>query len=587
MSTTNNVQRTIHRCAAVAALLGGIGLTGLVAAQTAMTPTEALSAVTKAHRVESGQKFFGDAKYVGSDSCKSCHEKQYGDWKATWHARMERLPSPDIIVGDFADRTIQLKDIKLKTKSGNEESVSPSALAFRKGDKFFFTLIDADNPANNQTYEIGKVLGGKWDQGYEVKFGGNFIPAPLRWSVFQKDWLTGGFNPQDWFAADGTPDGRPLKPEELPMNRVAEAKCNGCHTTGFAFAKDKETGIWKAHGKGELGVACESCHGPGSRHADEADTAKAAGKKLALGTSTIVNPLKDLNPEQATQICAQCHGRGTNKSQTDLTFPTGFLPGDMDIASRYRFWNFSSTSAKNESDNFWSNDWAARNRQQWQDFTKSAHYTKANMSCTTCHAFHGKAEDAQLRKKPAELCADCHTATGNAKMPNVEMFEGSVMQESGVTCIDCHMPRIGSRSRKTAKYGHQWDTSAHSMFVASPLLEKTRGVRSSCTECHGGKPNVRGKLMPSGEQTKTYTLDDMTDRAIQRAAYIRTSIGEAQQLLGSVKSKRPEVAALVDKANSKINFVLLDNSKGAHNYLRAKKLVEEANKLAAEAAGMK
>jgi hypothetical protein len=33
--------------------------------------------------------------------------------------------------------------------------------------------------------------------------------------------------------------------------------------------------------------------------------------------------------------------------------------------------------------------------------------------------------------------------------------------------------------------------------------------------------------------------------------------------------------------------VLLDNSKGAHNHLRAKKLAEEANQLATEAVGMK
>ena len=93
--------------------------------------------------------------------------------------------------------------------------------------------------------------------------------------------------------------------------------------------------------------------------------------------------------------------------------------------------------------------------------------------------------------------------------------------------------------------------------------------------------------MLSGEQTNIYTLDDMTDRAAQRAAYISTSIDVGQQRLGEVKSKRSEVAALLDKANSKIYFVLLDNSKGAHSYLRAKKLVEEANKLATEAVGMK
>lgn len=70
--------RRIGRYAIVA-----IGLAGLInpaSAQTTLTPTQTLSAAREAHRVESGQKFFGDAKYAGSDSCKSCHEKQYGEY---------------------------------------------------------------------------------------------------------------------------------------------------------------------------------------------------------------------------------------------------------------------------------------------------------------------------------------------------------------------------------------------------------------------------------------------------------------------------------------------------------------------------
>ncbi len=106
----------------------------------------------------------------------------------------------------------------------------------------------------------------------------------IRWSVTQQDWIVGGFNPQDWFVADGTPDGRPFTPAELPRGRVAEAKCNGCHTTGFAYAKGAD-GRWtgRAHGQGEIAIACEACHGPGSRHVDEARAAKDAGRRLQAG----------------------------------------------------------------------------------------------------------------------------------------------------------------------------------------------------------------------------------------------------------------------------------------------------------------
>lgn len=561
LSLSGPVARLTLACMLVAAWMPSTLAADRNAAQ--MTSSKALALTGRTARVESGQKFFGDAKYVGSESCVACHGKQHADWKNTWHAKMERWPRPEIIVGAFDNRTIQFKNLRVRNKEGKEESISPSALAFRKGDKFFFTLIDADGAANNQTYEVGKVLGGKWDQGYEVKFGDNFIPAPLRWSVAQKDWLIGGFNPQDWFLGDGTADGRPFRADEMPMSRVAEAKCNGCHTTGFTFAK--ENGVWKGKGHGEIGVACESCHGPASRHVEEAKAARAVGTKLLAGKSTIVNPVTDLNAEQATQVCGQCHGRGTHKDQSDLPFPTGFLPGDTDLTSRFRLWSFSGTSASSESAYFWRNDWASRNRQQLQDFTKSAHYTKAGMSCITCHAFHGDVASAQLREKPAEMCTGCHRSDGVARTPNAEMYEGSDMHQAGVTCTDCHMARIGSRSRATSKSGHQWDTSSHIFTVATPAMEKTLGVRSACAACHSGS---------------------MVKRMNERSNDVRTGIDEAQAMLAGLDLKKPGAAALVHEAQTKINFVLMDNSKGAHNYERAQELIEQAKGLAKRAASL-
>ncbi len=167
--------RRIGRYAIVA-----IGLAGLInpaSAQTTLTPTQTLSAAREAHRVESGQKFFGDAKYAGSDSCKSCHEKQYGEWKATWHAKMQRAASAEAIVGDFNDRIITYKNVKVKDKDGKEEKLTFQVRAHTKDGKYFFTVLDKDNPANDQTYEIYKVLGGKWDQQYEIKVGENLLPG--------------------------------------------------------------------------------------------------------------------------------------------------------------------------------------------------------------------------------------------------------------------------------------------------------------------------------------------------------------------------------------------------------------------------
>jgi predicted CXXCH cytochrome family protein len=400
--------------------------------------------------------------------------------------------------------------------------------------------------------------------------------------VASRDWLIGGFRVDEWFVADGTPDGRPRRPEELPTHRFAEGKCNGCHTTGFDFVKDKATGVWKNTGNGEFGIACEKCHGPGSRHVQEATDAKAGGLALKPEATTIVHPLKDLTSLQQTELCAQCHGRNTNKTVTDLTFPVGFLPGDVDMTSRVRFWSYSGTNVPSEYVYFWPNDWASRNRQQWQDFTKSAHFAK-NMSCLTCHTAHGKSEDALLRQKPQELCTACHAASGHAKRPNAEMFAGSPMAKAGVQCVDCHMSKIASRSRATSKAGHLWDTSSHVFRVATPNMTKEQGIRSSCDSCH----EDQGRKMASGKQTPPFNTDALVAIINQRQGDNLKALTAVQGILSGARSKTPEAGALKERANAKLNEVLLDGSLGMHNQERTANLIEEARKLALRASRMK
>lgn len=549
----------------------------------AVKPADTLTIKREPHRVASGQKFFGDAKYVGSDTCMSCHAKQHAEWAATWHAKMERWPSPEIIVGDFNNRVITYKDISVKTKDGKEAKLTFQVRTHQKDSKFYFTVLDKDNPVNDQTFGIAKVLGGKWDQAYEIKIGENYLPAPIRWSVAAKDWLVSSYRPYEWVTPDGTPDGRPVKPEELPKGRFAEAKCSGCHTTGFEFYKDATAGHWKAKGNGELGIACERCHGPAGKHVAEAETAKAAGTKLAPDATTIVHPLKDLTALQQTQVCAQCHGRNANKKISDLSFQQGFLPGDVDMTSRARFWSYSGTSNPDEYKYFYPNDWAKRNRQQWQDFSKSTHFNKAGMSCLTCHTFHGKWEGAQLRQKPEEMCVGCHSSAGYAKRGNTELFAGSPMHKVGVQCVDCHMPKIGYRSDKTASGPHPWDTSSHTFMVALPAMEKSEGIRSSCAACHEGL----GRKLPSGVQAPAFDANTLDIILKQRQATIRAEIDEVEKLLARANVRDPRVKKLSDEAHGKLNVVLLDGSLSFHNHEKAMAYVAEAWKLAEKAAKIK
>ena len=271
-------------------------------------------------------------------------------------------------------------------------------------------------------------------------------------------------------------------------------------------------------------------------------------------------------------MCGQCHGRGTHKELTDLAFPTGFLPGDTDLKARFRLWSYSGTAAKSESDYFWPNDWASRNRQQYQDFQKSGHYGKAGMSCVSCHAFHGPVERPQLRTTIENLCTDCHRADGPALRPNAEMVSGSDKSASGITCVDCHMARIGSRSRATSKSGHQWDTTSHVFAVATPQLEQTLGVRSACASCHLDGDRPAGSMR-----------QELIDTLRRQAQDVRDGVAATQAMLARVDLARPGAAALVSESRAKLGFVLADNSKGAHHVHRTRSLLQEARGLAERA----
>ena len=543
-----------------------------------------LGATPPAKAVPSGQEFFKGASFVGAEICKNCHEKQYAEWSRTWHALMERWASPATVVGDFNNVSLEFKNVEVDSLKGGKERITAALRLRTEGGKYFFTLLDRDNPANDQTYEVAKTLGGKWDQHYEIKAGENYYPTPMRWSVRDREWLSGGFRPGEWFLGDGTSDGIPRKPNQLLIQRAAEAKCSGCHMTGYTPEFDKEAKRWKGAPPGvELGISCEKCHGPGSLHAAEAKSTE--GKPIAAKPGKILHPLKDLNALQQNHLCAQCHGRNTNKKDREIAFPVGFLPGDTNVQDHIFLWSYSGDPNPDHTSYFWPNDWAKRNRQQWQDFTKSSHFTKTEVTCLTCHTFHGQWAESNLRLPREKICTECHTASGLAKRPNGEMFSGSPMEKAGTTCVDCHMPKIGYRTTATRSVPQHWDTTSHTFMAATPLLALQYGVRSACDQCHqpGGKSQLTltteaAQGMLQGRQDQIRALLDEAQQAIAKA---ETALKRASRSRGA--GRAAGAGAALGRARDNVNFVLLDGSLGVHNGTKAEALLKEAVSLAEQA----
>lgn len=146
---------------------------GIVIATTMMLKKSELTFRT----VQLGSKFKDrtDATFVGSETCKKCHERTVLEWKTSLHSRMMRdaKHEPLVNIGDFATRS--------------------DAVTFAKED-------------------IAYTLGSQWKQQYLKKEGDDLIVLPAQYNVFTGEW-------------------KPYFPDK-PEKRQWFDECAGCHATG-------------------------------------------------------------------------------------------------------------------------------------------------------------------------------------------------------------------------------------------------------------------------------------------------------------------------------------------------------------------
>jgi mono/diheme cytochrome c family protein len=182
--------------------------------------------------------------------------------------------------------------------------------------------------------------------------------------------------------------------------RIYEENCIGCHVSGFdlaGFEADRNQPIERF--TADLGVGCESCHGPGRAHA-------AAPRAAGL----IANPAK-LTKDQQVHLCAQCHVRGASTRHDGRQDSIDFQPGD-NLLDHFRpvpvQWGVGTARVAADGK-------AASSRQQFMDHTLG---TKSNLPCTACHAMHKPdAHGALLRGDLLQGCASCH---GGSAYPDLD-----------------------------------------------------------------------------------------------------------------------------------------------------------------------
>ena len=242
-----------------------------------------------------------------------------------------------------------------------------------------------------------------------------------------------------------------------PTAYVGSEACQPCHEDIYnAFQKSPHKLVDTEKRRGWESRACESCHGPGGKHADSAEAA------------AIVNPAK-LPPAEADRDCLKCHlnqpthiGRissGHASNQVACTAchsvhahgPNGLVPRKM--------------AAINEL-------CSSCHTAVWAQFQRTYKHRlpEGAMSCVDCHNPHGSVSLANTRAHAANepTCFKCH---GNLRGPFT--YEHAPMRLEG--CGACHEPH-GS---------------------ANPRMLIRAEVRYMCLECHANLPQTALKNPPS------------------------------------------------------------------------------------------
>ncbi|MBN9691638.1 MAG: C cytochrome precursor [Verrucomicrobia bacterium] len=465
----------VLRAAVLLAWLGGIGFFG-----SAATTNEAglesylrwLKTQLPLDRPEAG--------YVGSHRCLECHEDEHASWHRSYHRTMTQPATPDTVLGSFDGSTINCNGLAYRV--------------FQEGGKFWAEMPDPDvmmyviqGGKKLSLDEIPRVkrpvvmtTGSHHYQTYWVtssRYPGLLQTLPLVYLKEDQRWI-----PRDVAFMRGPTDTEPLVTQ---WNH----HCIRCHSTGGNPGLD-------AQGKlrtrvGELGIACEACHGPGERHVDKH---RLVGKPVARATDrgpdpTIVNPAK-LDSVRSTQVCGQCHGVFNVKEEFALESARKgplFQPGEDLFRTRHYLLHPNLNGATNRqaelernrgffAERWWDDGTILAGGREYSGLLASACHTRGKMTCLSCHSMHDSDPADQLSRRggtPA-ACTQCHSEPQYTTELNRHTFHAP--NSSGSNCLNCHMPHT-TYALFNAIRSHQ---------ITSPRVEpsRTHGTPNACNLCH-------------------------------------------------------------------------------------------------------
>ncbi len=371
---------------------------------------------------------YGDpeASFVGRETCVGCHAVQDSLWRGSDHDLAMQVADSTTVLGNFDDASFANYGV---------------TSTFTTRDGKYFVLTDGPD-GELREYEVTYTFGVDPLQQYLIEFpGGRYQALSIAW-----DARPAGQGGQRWYHL--YPDERIDHQDELHWtgpNQNWNYMCAECHSTdlrkNYDLGNDQYDTTWA-----EIDVACESCHGPGSRHVAWAESGRDDGDTGLL--------IEFQASTSGTEVdaCARCHSRravirdeyeyGQPLMETHLpvVLEEGLYHDDGQILDEVYVYG---------------------------SFLQSTMY-RAGVTCSDCHEPHSLA----VRAPGNQLCLTCHLA---AKFDTPDHHFHSI-ESTGASCVECHMP--------SQNYMVVDPRRDHSLRVPRPDLTLKLGAPNACTACH-------------------------------------------------------------------------------------------------------
>lgn len=368
-----------------------------------------------------------DHRFVGGETCQSCHAKEWEEWQGSHHDYAIAEPDSASVRGDFSNVTFT---------DDNE-----TYRFFREGDTY---MVEAPGPDGEQTvYEISYTFGWEPLQQYLVDIGkGKLQALHIAWDTEQQQWFTlqpeEQSEPGDWLHWTGA---------GMNWNTM----CADCHSTNlkknYIAEADSFHTTWSV-----IDVNCEACHGPGGDHVDfmnSPDAENASYKRIVqdLDLPKFVHPASEVN------TCAPCHSL-RQKLTDDYTHGDDYLDHFDPMLPH--------------PDNYYADGQIKGEVYVYGSFLQSTMYHQG-VACSDCHNPHSL--DLKRPLTDNKLCTTCHFPEYNT--PEHHFHEENTEASQ---CVNCHMTGrtyMGNDFRRD-----------HSFRVPRPDQSAQFGTPNACNDCH-------------------------------------------------------------------------------------------------------